>query len=327
MFHIIIILVTITVINIIIFPTLGFSFPSSPTRKDTKVNVDGKATVLITPPVISNNVTLTHYMQLPVEQYVLIPMPLGSSLTTRVRNDDDINDNNQKLSSNTEFELVVPTITFFQLSLTPVVYATVQPQENQVVISSNQCILRGSPFIEKVQLNDRFDFFVNTTLTWTDDTGLANNQNGDKDINTNSTECSITAETCIKVDVDVPRPFNTIPKRIIEKTGNAAMHISLRYIQASFVDNLAVDYNKWSTDEEYRKYRASLSEKVVIDDEKKEDEITPTEIEVHDAPKVSSRTNRNISQSRKSSRLKRVLSKFSRRRRHKRMQESSETCL
>jgi len=221
MFHIIIILVIITVINIIIQPTLGFSFPSSPTRiKDTKVNVDGKATVLITPPPpLQHNVTLTRYMHLPVEQYVLIPMPLGSSLTTRVRNDDDINDNNQKLSSNTEFELVVPTITFFGLSLTPVVYATVQPQANQVVISSNQCILRGSPFIEKVQLNDRFDFFVNTTLTWTDDTTY------------NSTECSITAETCIKVDVDVPRPFNTIPKRIIERTGNAAMHISLKYIQ------------------------------------------------------------------------------------------------
>ena len=310
MFHIIIILVTITVMNIIIFPTLGFSFPSSPTRiKDTKVNVDGKATVLITTPAISNNVTLTHYMQLPVEQYVLIPMPLGSSLTTRVRNDDDINDNNQKLSSNTEFELVVPTITFFQLSLTPVVYATVQPQENQVVISSNQCILRGSSFIEKVQLNDRFDFFVNTTLTWEDD------------ITYNSTGCSITAETHIKVDVDVPRPFNTIPKRIIERTGNAAMHISLKYIQKNFVHNLAVDYNKWARDEEYRKYRASLSEKVEIDDE---DEIIPAESEeFHDAPiEVSSRTNRNISRSRKSSRLKRVLSKFSRRRRHKRMQES-----
>jgi len=324
MFHTIIILVIIFNIQ----PTVGF--PSSPTRiKDTKVNVDGKATVLITPPPLqhhtnSNNVTLTHYMQLPVEQYVLIPMPLGSSLTTRGR----VNDNNQKLSSNTEFELVVPTITFFSLSLTPVVYATVQPQENQVIISSNQCILRGSPFIEKVQLNDRFDFFVNTTLTWADDTTLAHYQNGDKDIYANSTACSITAETCIKVDVDVPRPFNTIPKRIIERTGNAAMHISLRYIQASFVDNLAIDYNKWSTDEEYRKYRASLSEKVVIDDEKEEDEIIPTETEdVGDAPiKVSSKTNRSISQSRKSSRLKRVLSKFSRRR-HKRMQESSETCL
>ena len=309
LFHTIIILVTITVVfNIIIQPTVGF--PSySPTRiKDTKVNVDGKATVLITPPplhAISNNVTLTHYMQLPVEQYVLIPMPLGSSLTTRGRAD-----NNQKLSSNTEFELVVPTITFFSLSLTPVVYATVQPQENQVVISSNQCILRGSPFIEKVQLNDRFDFFVNTTLTWTDDTTY------------NSTECSISAETCIKVDVDVPRPFNTIPKQIIERTGNAAMHISLKYIQKNFVDNLAIDYNKWSTDEEYRKYRASLSEKVEIDDE---DEIIPAESEdVGDAPiEVSSRTNRSISRSRKSSRLKRVLSKFSRRRRHKRMQESS----
>ena len=75
------------------------------------------------------------------------------------------------------------------------------------------------------------------------------------------------------------------------------MQISLKYIQANFVDNLAVDYNKWSTDEEYRKYRASLSEKVVIDDEKEEDEIIPTETEdVGDAPiKVSSKTNRSIS--------------------------------
>ena len=306
----------IIIINIIIQPTVGFSSPTR--RKDTKVNVDGKATVLlITPPLqhtISNNVTLTHYMQLPVEQYVLIPMPLGSSLTTRVRDDGGINDTDQNLSSNTEFELVVPTITFFKLSFTPVVYATVQPEKNQVVISSNQCILRGSSFIEKVQLNERFDFQVNTTLTWEDDTN--------KDI-TNSTGRSITAETCIKVDVDVPRPFNTIPKRIIESTGNAAMHISLKYIQANFVDNLAVDYNKWARDEEYRKYRASLSEKVEIDDEEKEDEIIPTEIEVLDAPiEVSSRTNRNISRSRKSSRWKRVLSKFSRRRRHKRMQET-----
>jgi len=100
-----------------------------------------------------------------------------------------------------------------------------------------------------------------------------------------------------------------------------------RIFQANFVDNLAVDYNKWSTNEEYRKYRASLSEKAEIDDEEKEDEIIPAETEVHGAPiEVSSRTNRNISRSRKSSRLKRVLSKFSRRR-HKRMQESSETCL
>jgi len=95
-----------------------------------------------------------------------------------------------------------------------------------------------------------------------------------------------------------------------------------RIFQANFVDNLAVDYNKWSTNEEYRKYRASLSEKVVIDDEEKEDEIIPAESEeFHDAPIEVS----YISRSRKSSRLKRALSKFSRR--HKRMQESSEICL
>lgn len=261
--------------------SLGFSFvaPPSPRFKDTKVSVDGKATVAIVPPplqdTLSHNVTLTDYMQLPVEQYVLIPMPLGSSLSK-------IEDNKEtyfssKSVEDTEFELVVPTITFFKLSLTPVVYATVQPHKNRVVISSSKCILRGSPFIEKVKLNDRFDFTVKTTLTWNDalsqQTNLAqeNNQNGYmNDVvenGNNSMECSITADSWINVDVDVPRPFNAIPKSVLERTANAAMKLSLKYIQANFVENLSVDYNKWATDLEYRKYRASLSEKEVVVEE------------------------------------------------------------
>ena len=292
---IIMLLIIITSIFILVSTSCGFSTPplsssshtktscagkviDSPSststslfiKKDTKVDVDHTATVKITPPplrhILSHNISLTNYMRLPVEQYVLIPMPLGSSLTTR----DTAADNDNILSSNTEFELVVPTITFFKLSLQPVVYASVYPQENQVVISSTQCQLRGSDFIEKVRLNDRFDFSVNTTLTWEDsleDTDISNiksrvvNDDDDDEL----MGCSITAKTRIKVDVDVPRPFNTIPKRIIERSGNAAMHLSLRYIQANFVDNLATDYNKWATDIEYRKFRASLSEKEVVE--------------------------------------------------------------
>ena len=84
-------------------------------KKDTKVDVDHTATVKIIPPplrhILSHNISLTDYMRLPVEQYVLIPMPLGSSLTTR----DTAADNDNILSSNTEFELVVPTIYFLQV--------------------------------------------------------------------------------------------------------------------------------------------------------------------------------------------------------------------
>mmetsp|Transcript_19062 Transcript_19062/g.35108 ORF Transcript_19062/g.35108 Transcript_19062/m.35108 type:complete len:262 (+) Transcript_19062:173-958(+) len=234
--------------------SLGFSVGPSPSGiKDTKVAVDGKATAAIIPPprhhALSNNITLTNYMQLPVEQYVLIPMPLGSSLT-RVDNNDV---NFPSDSDDTKFELVVPTITFFKLSLTPVVYASVQPHENRVVISSTKCILRGSPFIEKVQLNKRFEFSITTTLTWED--ALQLNLKDDK-----SMDCSIRAESYIDVDVDVPFPFTTIPKKVLVLTANAAMKLSLKIIQATFVDNLARDYNKWANDVEYRNYRASLSE-------------------------------------------------------------------
>lgn len=214
---------------------------------------------------ISNNVTLTDYMRLPVEQYVLIPMPLGSSLTrvgrknNHVQNEPSSKTNGIDTLSGFEsilelFKLEVPTITFFNLSLQPIVYATVQPQSNQVVISSNKCILHGSPFIEKVKLNDRFIFDVQCTLTWRD------SLQKQKDRASNGEPCLISAETIIDVDVNVPRPFSSIPRPILQKTGNAAMRLSMKYIQRNFVENLAKDYEKWSSDAEYRRYRASLSD-------------------------------------------------------------------
>ena len=260
--------IVLTIIIVISLRTsLAFSVgpPSTPTHprvKDTKVTVAGKATVAIAPPPIqhalSHNVTLTHYMRLPVDQYVLIPMPLGSSLNRMDNIDGDVSPSSIDYPSEcSEFELVVPTISFFKLSLQPVVYATVQPHLNRVVISSTKCVLCGSPFIEKVKLNDRFDFSVNCTLTWEDP--LSNSSMSQL----GEIECSITSKTCIKVDVDVPKPFRSIPKRLIERAGNAAMKVSLNYIQANFVDNLATDYENWATNSEYRIYRASLSAKEV----------------------------------------------------------------
>ena len=258
--------------------SFGFSAVAPPRVKDTKVSVDGKSTVAIVPPpnqALSGNVTLTDYMQLPVAQYVLIPMPMGSSLT-RMDDNCDGDFSSDSADDTTEFELVVPNITFFKMIMQPVVYATVQPQKNRVVISSTKCILRGSSFIERVELNDRFDFSVNTTLTWEDalvpQTNQARDVNQDGCVEDDATEdnsicCSITAATSISVDVDVPRPFNAIPRRVLERTGNAAVWLSLKYIQANFVDNLAKDYDKWATCLDYRTYRASLSEKEVVEED------------------------------------------------------------
>ena len=213
-------------------------------------------------------------MRLPVEQYVLIPMPLDSSLARIDSNNvyDDEQDINSTAATTTTtimetpsngasscgelFELVVPNITFFRLTLQPVVYATVTPQSNQVIISSHKCVLRGSPFIEKVKLNDRFDFSVTTTLTWKD---VFHSAQCNSQPNSTTELSTVSAETSININVNVPQPFNSIPKRILEATGNAAVKFTLLYIQGNFVSNLAKDYVKWATDVEYRKYRASLT--------------------------------------------------------------------
>ncbi len=198
----------------------------------------------------------------------MIEMPLGSSLTKL----DGNNNSNSYDETATEFELVVPEITFFNLTLQPVVLCTVQPMDDKVVISSNNCYLRGSPFIEKTRLNERFDFQVRTTLTWyeyddDDMQVLSKSSSADNNEQRNDEEesCStITATTSIDVDVDVPRPFSSIPKFILQRTGNAAMKLSLKFIQANFVRNLANDYTKWCSDDEYRSYRASLSLKETL---------------------------------------------------------------
>lgn len=200
-----------------------------------------------------------------MEQYVLIEMPLGSSLT-KLDTCNNNNSNSDNEASPTEFELVVPEITFFNLTLQPVVLCTVQPMDDKVVISSDNCYLRGSPFIEKTRLNERFDFQVRTTLTWFDNDNdvqvlSTSSVHHDDEQRNDEEECcsSITATTSIDVDVDVPRPFSSLPKFILQRTGNAAMKLSLKFIQANFVRNLANDYTKWCSDEEYRSYRASLS--------------------------------------------------------------------
>lgn len=244
----------------LVLSSRAFGLSVATTRKDTKVNTYGKSTASVGPPPRpsrnGDDLTLTSYMRLPVEQYALIPMPLGSSLSHRKRRIEGTRGEGAALSdsspADTEFELIVPTLSFFNLRVQPTVFCTVRPEKDKVLILSHKCTLKGSPFIEKVKLNDRFDFLIETELTWEDFAANKSARRGRK--------CSISAETIVDVDVDVPPPFSSLPQRVLRATGNAAMKLSLMFILDNFVENLAKDYGKWATDEKYRSYRASLSE-------------------------------------------------------------------
>ena len=99
-------------------------------------------------------VSLDRYMQLPVDQYCAIPLPMQASLTRTPRTD--------------EFEMRVPPLAFTlpgqPITVAPLVLATVVRERDRVVIRSRSCTLTGSPrvmrLIEATRLNDHFDFSV-----------------------------------------------------------------------------------------------------------------------------------------------------------------------
>ena len=227
---------------------------------DTKIRVGSTTSIKVPNPsnAITDNVPLTQYMRLPVEQYALVPMPLNSTLS-RIPGGNTTSD----------FELVVPPVRFLWLDVQPVVHAVVTLQDDKVVIAGDRCSLHGSPFISKVQLNDRFDFRVRAELTWNDTCSTTSNDDAGRvkktdAINGNNarlgSSSTIFGDASIKVDVDVPRPFNAIPRRGIEKIGNKAMQLSLSILLRSFMKGLAGDYQRWASDPEYRKQRAELAE-------------------------------------------------------------------
>ena len=63
----------------------------------------------------------------------------------------------------------------------------------------------------------------------------------------------------IEVDVETPKLFALVPRRLLEAIATAAMRLVLDALQQVFVRNLAKDYERWVTDEGYRASRAEQS--------------------------------------------------------------------
>lgn len=176
-----------------------------------------------------SSASLSHYMRLPVEQYVCIKLPLDANLQ---RLDNDL------------FELVVPPVRFFHLQVSPSVYCNVTQNNTAVIIESTQCILNGSPYVKG--LNGCFKFFIRTVFSWED-----------------ASEAHIHSCTSLHVEVDPPFPFNTMPNRLLESTGALAMRTAIRTIEREFVKSLTSDFLRWASDEAYRAERAKNSDTCV----------------------------------------------------------------
>lgn len=120
---------------------------------DARIQLDAKMRQPV-PAARAGLVSLDRYMQLPVEQYCAIPLPMQASLVRTARPD--------------EFEMRVPELAFRvpgkPITVAPLVVASVVSERDRVVIASDSCTLTGSSeamrLIEATRLNDRFDFNV-----------------------------------------------------------------------------------------------------------------------------------------------------------------------
>lgn len=181
---------------------------------------------------------LSEYMQLPASHYVAIKMPLDASLAG-IDGESD------------RFRLEVPPVQFKVPGLpiveaSPEVIARVVIEPDNVQIRSSDCTISGSPLIERLRLNERYNFTVVTRFTWRADDPA----DGD----------AIFSSTEIDVDVDPPGLFAYVPRSILQRVGNSVMVVALRRLQTPFVANLAADYTRWATDEAYRIERGQQAE-------------------------------------------------------------------
>lgn len=215
------------------FPNETFSMVSTrrPTNSkfDTVVSVKSKNEVRDIFHTDDPNVSLTKYMNLPIEQYALIKLPLGATLT--------------KEKDSAEFKLEVPNVKFFHLECKPTVYCTVSKSSSTdiITISSQKCLLSGSPIVDS--LNGHYKFNVITQFTWAD----------------LKVGKSIISNSKIHVLVDPPLIFKAFPKSLLETTGNLVMQVALNGVERMFIKSLSEDYKEWVTNKSYRDRRAALS--------------------------------------------------------------------
>ena len=168
------------------------------------------------------------YMQLPTDQYVLIPLPNKAKLE---KTGEDL------------FTLHVPELQIFNVWLRPHVVSRVNVSPSGVTIEAVECRLDGSPEVQRLGLNDLFELEVKVVLQGAQDPrGLRS---------------MMTARSEICVWVDAPQIFRVLfPRPLMVETGTAVLRSTLRMLQTTFLQGLAADYNKCAVDGKYRSERA-----------------------------------------------------------------------
>lgn len=200
---------------------------------------------------------LDAYMRLPVEQYTLSVLEMGT--LTRYEGHPG------------RFRFQVPRLAFFNVWVEPVVDVYVRvPQEGdetpEVLLRSEGCYMFGSPAFDKLKLNDKFHMEFETRVrartharpafaddldgnTWKADAHEIEDGRGE-----------LLARSEITVHCEVVPPFNVIPRKALEKTCSGVLGGLLKLMLPTFVAQLRDDFAVWATDPSARKARKEKAE-------------------------------------------------------------------
>jgi hypothetical protein len=196
--------------------------------------------------------TLDHYMRLPTEQYYELDPKMIKPL------------------GNNSFLLDVPKLEFFNIWVQPQVVTEVTThselssptsEEAHVLIKGLSCTLNGSPWIQQMKLNDKFDLHFLTKLTWKDpsvENGSSNMtvaKSRNNSSNVEQRQAVITGALELEVLTEVIPPFNALPISLLESTCNTVLGGLTRTLLPIFVKKLAEDFKRWQVDEKYRQRR------------------------------------------------------------------------
>ncbi|KAI3430696.1 hypothetical protein D9Q98_005285 [Chlorella vulgaris] len=187
-------------------------------------------------------VSLEKYMLLPTDQYNELDPQMIKSL------------------GGSTFLLKVPRLTLFNVWVEPAVTMSVRVADDQrsVVFESGDCRLNGSDLLNQLGLDKRFVLSFHTVLTWqpgaaaTSPAAASNN-------GSTANQGTIFAKAEVSVLTEVIGPFKAIPRGMLVGTGNAVMAPLMNTLLPIFMNKLADDYGRWSTDPTYRARRAAAS--------------------------------------------------------------------
>jgi hypothetical protein len=202
------------------------------------------------------NLSLDFYMRLPVDSYVVLPLPYGiklERLPSKGKNGRPSEESYCGAKTDNYFLLRVPPVEFPGIMVEPKVYCTVQTPDEvfgrrpAVVVRSCRCVLSGdSPIIAATKLNERFTFEIETCIKWDEATRDSNDAQGTRGISP-CQQRTLTAESKLEVKVDPPSLFRVLlPKRALESVGRAAMSFAVKQVESCFINALMNDYEDWA---------------------------------------------------------------------------------